>query len=218
MIDLDNLNLKQILPSNLAADKTVSDIATVIENTLQEISTQIYMCVLLPRLDELPDNILNEIAWQYHVDFYQDTLEREIKIKLIKTSIAMHKLKVTPYAVEKVCTDVFKSAQVVENWEYGGQPYHFKVAFIQEPVTDLSKITSLINAINTAKNVRSWCDEIGFITEQSGNVYFGGNINIFDVVELNQIEYRPKDVMGESFFGGAFDIFEIQNINKGSDL
>lgn len=218
MIDLDNLSLKQILPSNLATDETVSNITAVIENTLQEISAQIYMCVLLPRLDELPDNILNEIAWQYHVDFYQDTLESEIKIKLIKTSIAMHKLKGTPYAVEKVCTDVFKSAQVVENWEYGGQPYHFKVAFIQEPVTDLSKITSLINAINTAKNVRSWCDEIGFITEQSGNVYFGGNINIFDVVELNQIEYRPKDVMGESFFGGAFDIFEIQNINKGSDL
>lgn len=218
MIDLDNLSLKQILPSNLAADETVSDIATVIENTLQEISTQIYMCVLLPRLDELPDNILNEIAWQYHVDFYQDTLERETKIKLIKTSIAMHKLKGTPYAVEKVCTDVFKSAQVVENWEYGGQPYHFKVAFIQEPVTDLNKINNLINAINTAKNVRSWCDEIGFITEQAGNIYFGGDIGVFDVVELNQMEYRPKDVIGESFFGGGLDIFEIQNINKGSDI
>lgn len=31
MIDLDNLSLKQILPSNLAADETVSNITAVIE-------------------------------------------------------------------------------------------------------------------------------------------------------------------------------------------
>ena len=210
--------LSPTLPASIAKDKNIQDLSNVLDTTLVDIRQKIELILLLPRLNKLPDNILDELAYQFHVDFYRDSFSRDIKVKLIETSILSHRLKGTPYAVEKVCTDIFKSAQVVENWEYGGQPYHFKVAFIQESITDLTKINSLINAINTAKNVRSWCDEIGFITEQAGNIYFGGNIGVFDVVELNQMEYQPKDVIGESFFGGGLDIFEIQNINKGSDI
>ncbi|WP_304066093.1 phage tail protein I [Megamonas hypermegale] len=210
--------LSPTLPASIAKDKNIQDLSNILDTTLADIRQKTELILLLPRLNELPDKILDELAYQFHVDFYRDSFSRDIKVKLIETSILSHRLKGTPYAVEKVCTDIFKSAQVVENWEYGGQPYHFKVAFIQESITDLTKINSLINAINTAKNVRSWCDEIGFITEQAGNIYFGGNIGVFDVVELNQMEYQPKDVIGESFFGGGLDIFEIQNINKGSDI
>ena len=205
--------LSPTLPASIAKDKNIQDLSNVLDTTLVDIRQRIELILLLPRLNKLPDNILDELAYQFHVDFYRDSFSRDIKVKLIETSILSHRLKGTPYAVEKVCTDVFKSAKVLENWEYGGQPYHFKVCFIEESATDLDKINSLIAAINSTKNVRSWCDEIGFITNQNGDIYFGGTAGILDTTEINQIEYTPKDVIGDVYFGGFTSNFQITEIN-----
>lgn len=37
---------------------------------LQTINEKAELVLLLPRLDQLPENLVDELAWQYHVDFY----------------------------------------------------------------------------------------------------------------------------------------------------
>lgn len=208
----------QTLPFNIAKDKNIKDLSCVIDNIAIDIKQKTEMVLLLPKLKELPDSILNELAYQFHVDFYREYFDHDTKVKLIESSIATHKIKGTPYAVEKVCTDIFKSAKVVENWEYGGEPYHFKVSFIKEAVTDVSKIDSLMEAISSTKNVRSWCDEIGFITETNNDILFCGGKSIFDKMEISELEYDLKD--GEckeniKGFNQIFDKLEIlERINN----
>lgn len=206
------------VPFNIAKDKNIKDLSCVIDNIAIDIKQKTEMVLLLPKLKELPDSILNELAYQFHVDFYREYFDHDTKVKLIESSIATHKIKATPYAVEKVCTDIFKSAKVVENWEYGGEPYHFKVSFIKEAVTDVSKIDSLMEAISSTKNVRSWCDEIGFITETNNDILFCGGKSIFDKMEISELEYDLKD--GEckeniKGFNQIFDKLEIlERINN----
>ncbi|MFR5945106.1 MAG: phage tail protein I [Megamonas funiformis] len=208
----------QTVPFNIAKDKNIKDLSCVIDNIAIDIKQKTEMVLLLPKLKELPDSILNELAYQFHVDFYREYFDHDTKVKLIESSIATHKIKGTPYAVEKVCTDIFKSAKVVENWEYGGEPYHFKVSFIKEAVTDVSKIDSLMEAISSTKNVRSWCDEIGFITETNNDILFCGGKSIFDKMEISELEYDLKD--GEckeniKGFNQIFDKLEIlERINN----
>ncbi len=208
----------KIVPFNIAKDKNIKDLSCVIDNIAIDIKQKTEMVLLLPKLKELPDSILNELAYQFHVDFYREYFDHDTKVKLIESSIATHKIKGTPYAVEKVCTDIFKSAKVVENWEYGGEPYHFKVSFIKEAVTDVSKIDSLMEAISSTKNVRSWCDEIGFITETNNDILFCGGKSIFDKMEISELEYDLKD--GEckeniKGFNQIFDKLEIlERINN----
>ena len=208
----------KIVPFNIAKDKNIKDLSCVIDNIAIDIKQKTEMVLLLPKLKELPDSILNELAYQFHVDFYREYFDHDTKVKLIESSIATHKIKGTPYAVEKVCTDIFKSAKVVENWEYGGEPYHFKVSFIKEAVTDVSKIDSLMEAIRSTKNVRSWCDEIGFITETNNDILFCGGKSIFDKMEISELEYDLKD--GEckeniKGFNQIFDKLEIlERINN----
>lgn len=141
----------QTVPFNIAKDENIKDLSCVIDNIAIDIKQKTEMVLLLPKLKELPDSILNELAYQFHVDFYREYFDHDTKVKLIESSIATHKIKGTPYAVEKVCTDIFKSAKVIENWEYGGEAYHFKVSFIKEAVTDVSKIDSLMEAISSTK-------------------------------------------------------------------
>ena len=206
------------VPFNIAKDKNIKDLSCVIDNIAIDIKQKTEMVLLLPKLKELPDSILNELAYQFHVDFYREYFDHDTKVKLIESSIATHKIKGTPYAVEKVCTDIFKSAKVVENWEYGGEPYNFKVSFIKEAVTDVSKIDSLMEAISSTKNVRSWCDEIGFITETNNDILFCGGKSIFDKMEISELEYDLKD--GEckeniKGFNQIFDKLEIlERINN----
>lgn len=206
------------VPFNIAKDKNIKDLSCVIDNIAIDIKQKTEMVLLLPKLKELPDSILNELAYQFHVDFYREYFDHDTKVKLIESSITTHKIKGTPYAVEKVCTDIFKSAKVVENWEYGGEPYHFKVSFIKEAVTDVSKIDSLMEAISSTKNVRSWCDEIGFITETNNDILFCGGKSIFDKMEISELEYDLKD--GEckeniKGFNQIFDKLEIlERINN----
>lgn len=208
----------QTVPFNIAKDKNIKDLSCVIDNIAIDMKQKTEMVLLLPKLKELPDSILNELAYQFHVDFYREYFDHDTKVKLIESSIATHKIKGTPYAVEKVCTDIFKSAKVVENWEYGGEPYHFKVSFIKEAVTDVSKIDSLMEAISSTKNVRSWCDEIGFITETNNDILFCGGKSIFDKMEISELEYDLKD--GEckeniKGFNQIFDKLEIlERINN----
>lgn len=184
----------QTVPFNIAKDENIKDLSCVIDNIAIDIKQKTEMVLLLPKLKELPDSILNELAYQFHVDFYREYFDHDTKVKLIESSIATHKIKGTPYAVEKVCTDIFKSAKVIENWEYGGEAYHFKVSFIKEAVTDVSKIDSLMEAISSTKNVRSWCDEIGFITETNNDILFCGGKSIFDKMEISEIKYDLKMV------------------------
>lgn len=80
------------------------------------------------------------------------------KRALVRKAIDWHRRKGTPAAVEEVCTAVFKSAKVYENWEYGGKPYHFQVRMISEGIPDKSVLDNLYRAIKESKNVRSWLD------------------------------------------------------------
>lgn len=213
MTDLKDYMVSNILPSSIAEDENIKAISKATDEQLKDINQKIRYVILLARIEEQEDAVLDELAWHFHVDFYREDLDRAAKINLIRTSISDHRLKGTPYAVKKVCTDIFKSAQVVENWNYGGEPYHFKVNLIEEPTTDENKINMLIDMINATKNARSWCDEVGFITKKDSNIYFGGSAGIFDIVEINPIGYTLKDVVGTTYFGGTISTFDKVEIN-----
>ena len=77
MLELKDDSLQQILPSSIASDKTVQDIAKAISAKLQLINRQTELILLLPRLDELSETLIDELAWQYHVDFYDYQADRK---------------------------------------------------------------------------------------------------------------------------------------------
>ena len=136
MSNLSEQKLITIVPSSISGDKTIRNISAATDPGLRKISRDTLLLLLLPRLDELPEKIVDALAWQYHVDFYDDAATLEKKRALVKQSIKWNRRKGTPSVVEEVCTAIFKSAKIEENWEYGGKPYHFKVVMItdQQPV------------------------------------------------------------------------------------
>lgn len=196
MLELKNEALKQTLPSSIANDKTVQAICDAIAVKLIEINNQTALLLLLPRLDQLSDAFVDELAWQYHVDFYDYSASIDKKRALVRQAIAHHRYKGTPAAVEEVCTAVFQSAQVREWFEYGGSPYHFQVVLIEEPMPDETVVDNLVRAIKVTKNTRSWLDGMSFYRKINGTQYTGVSAGTHKSVDIYPSEFKMPDTMG----------------------
>ena len=95
MIEMETALLKDIMPQNLLADEQVKNAAEAIDTELKKVSELYKECLLISRIDELPSDIINALARQWHVDFYDDTMPIDTRRKLVKQSIAWHKIKGT---------------------------------------------------------------------------------------------------------------------------
>lgn len=180
---LQTISLTDILPPNLLLDEKVKAAALSFDTKLTETVDEVKYCLHLPRLDELPETVLDLLAWQWHVDFYQPTdLDIDKKRELIKKSIAWHRMKGTPAAVEAVVSAAFEKSEVKEWFEYGGEPYHFKI-ITENVTTDVQELSSIKDAINTVKNTRSWLDAIEFLLHLADNIDFNES---FDLLMQNQ--------------------------------
>lgn len=196
MSDLENVKLIDTLPPNLAADESIQNLCPVIDAKLQEISNTINVILLWQNMELLPETIIDELAWQFHVDFYDYSASKSKKITLVKKAIPWHKIKGTPAAVEAVCTEVFKSAQVVENWKYGGEPYRFRVDNITESISSQAVIDSLVRTINETKNTRSWLDGVVFSRQINANIFYSFGLETYKKVSIYPSAFKVKDITG----------------------
>ena len=136
-----------------------------------------------------------------NVDFYDYSADIEKKRALVRQAIAWHKRKGTPAAVEEVCTAVFKSARVYENWEYGGEPYHFQVRLIEEGIPDETVIDNLHRAIAETKNTRSWLDGLSFYREIFGKLYFMNVVAQHKTVTIYPAAFPDQKASGVIYTG-----------------
>ena len=67
--DLQSVSLIDILPPNLLADKQIYAAARALDDELQKITAVTRNALLLPRLDELSEEVIDLLAWRWHVDF-----------------------------------------------------------------------------------------------------------------------------------------------------
>lgn len=159
MHDLYSVLLEDILPDSILGDEKVAFAAKALNGELQAVSSSIFEALILSRIDELSEEAVDLLAWQFHVDFYDPALSLESKRNLVKSSILVHKRKGTPWAVKQVCNDAFGYAEITEWFDYGGEPYHFSI-LTEGRLIDDAAWKRFFKALDSAKNVRSWLDEI----------------------------------------------------------
>ena len=159
MKKLAAISLLDILPESILLDPKIKASAQALDAQFQAVTRATREVLHLPRLDALHGNIIDYLAEQFHLDFYEPLyLTESEKKNLIRESIAWHRIKGTPAAVEKIAHAAFVDSQVIEWFDYeNGQPYHFKIrshGFKETP----DGWATYVRMLNAAKNVRSWCD------------------------------------------------------------
>ncbi|MDR7318925.1 phage tail protein I [Brevibacillus nitrificans] len=176
MINIQSASLLNILSTNLKADSNVQAIARAIDPKHQEVSNAINQLLLSVDLEAKSELIIDLLAWQKHVDFYDSSLPTDTKRELVRQAEAAHRHKGTPWAIDQIVSTAFDEAVVSEWFEYGGDPFRFKV-ITADRMTDNKRYADIIRAINSAKNKRSRLETITIRRDNTANQFIGGVVS-----------------------------------------
>lgn len=190
--ELQSTSLLDILPENLLADAQIYAAARALDDELRKVTAATRDALILPRIDELSEEVIDLLAWQWSVDFYDELKSLAEKRNAVKQSIAMHRIKGTRRAVELALHMVYTSGEVSEWFEYGGRPYYFRVRFIEPNSIRTEDVDRVIRIINAVKNTRSWLESIGFTRHVPMGLYHGAAVSTNRTYRI--LPPRPRDV------------------------
>lgn len=210
MNNIEDYFIHKNLPQSLDKEN-VQEVAKVVDDTLLSFDKTIAEVLIYPAIDMLGSELINTLAIQMHCDFYDDTLPLAVRRNLVKNSIAWHRIKGTPAAVEQMIQTVYQTGVVEEWFDYGGEPFFFKVNLGDSQITT-QKIKNLIKMINASKNVRSWLEVLRFSKSIDITRYLGCFADVHKKYEMRPGIVQGGDISSSIFIGGHNEIHHSADV------
>lgn len=114
-------------PDALCYDPKMVALGAIASVELEEVNGEMKNATIYERIDELPEKVLDILAYDFNADLYDYSYPVETKRSIIKNCFKASKIKGTVYATELALQAVWSGSGVEEWFDYGGQPYHFRV-------------------------------------------------------------------------------------------
>ena len=115
MIKFEDAGPKDLLPSNWVDIDEIA-ISYAIHMALNELHIFQERTKLYANLENMPDEILDLMALELRTQYYDETIERDKKVELIRNTLAWYEKAGTVSAVEQMVATVFSGANVIE-WQ-----------------------------------------------------------------------------------------------------
>jgi phage tail P2-like protein len=156
---LDTITMRGLLPPNFADRPEAIAASKAIALEYQRVYKTASRVLVFADISKIPEQWLDLYAVDMHVDYYDFDLPLPQKQELVRQSIKIHKEKGTAWAVQKIAEIAFGAAYTKEWFEYGGDPYYFKI-YTSNPLATPEVARKFRLALETVKNVRSWLEGI----------------------------------------------------------
>lgn len=202
MKNVRNFDLLSLVPPSLQSDPQVQAAAAALTGELQAVSAAIDEIMVIAKLERQPERVIDHLAWQWHVDFYDEALPLATKRALVKSAIAWHRRKGTPAVVQEMVSTVLSGGVVSEWFEYGGQPYRFRVE-TDEVVSSQEVYDRLMELVDAVKNVRSWLDTVTVRRTWAGSIYFGACLAGGKNMTIGPVRFKEESERIAVYFGGT---------------
>lgn len=156
------------------------------------------------RLDTAPETVLDVLAVDWKIDWYDTELTVEQKRRIVKTALTVRRLMGTAAAVKLQVHAIYPEATVTEWFQYDGRPGCFRVSLPlpKEGIT-AAEYRRLRTGILTTKNERSHLDVIDIQHECEAMVITGGCCSMSQIIEVWPELVSELEVTGERLTGGA---------------
>lgn len=142
----------------------------------------------------LIDSIVDSVNISYPI---------EVKRRTIRDSIQVHRRLGTKYAVEKALGAVYPGTKVEEWFEYGGDPYKFRVVIgATEAGITADRQAAVLDRVRFYKNLRSHLEAISYQIEKRTAVKVAAVHAIGQRVEVYPYLARNMESHGGFYCGG----------------
>ena len=164
-------NFMANLPDVILKDEHLKQLAEVAARVMFKSLQDPRKAAIYCRIDELDEGVLDILAKDFNVSWYDYNATIDEKRSIIRNSMNARRHIGTKASVESIISDVMPGSQVEEWFEYGGDPFHFRMkipgTWTQEKAEWITKAISLV------KNVRSTVDDYTFVLEWLHHLYVG---------------------------------------------
>lgn len=163
---LTKANLVATLPVALQKDPSAVALAEALAEMLSQRPKEIEQLLIYPAIDRLDEQLLDILAYDFKVDWWDAEYSVEEKRQTLKDSWRVHKLLGTKAAVVTAISAIYPHTKVLEWFEYGGEPYHFRLDInITNDSIDSDKQRRVLERLNFYKSLRSHNDAVNYIIE-----------------------------------------------------
>lgn len=161
---LSHDSLMHVLPMPLDEDPSMHVLGDATARELSVLGEKTDLPRLFPRIDELQESLLDILARDFKVDWYNYDADLETKRMVIRDSFYIHRHLGTPAAVQRAINDIFGTGYLEEWFEYGGNPYHFMVYTSNTSIMRENR-NRFYRLLAIVKSVRSVLDGIVYYGE-----------------------------------------------------
>lgn len=184
MIKLYDSDITDILPEIFANDPKVIALGYAIKKAMQRFIEYCRNTSVYAVIDTAPNNVLNMLALELGTQYYDDSLDIETKRRLIKRTLVWYMSSGTPAAVEELVAAVFGEGEVKEWFEYGDDPYYFKIITNAAMTPEMNEQFSAM--LKKVKNARSHIRAIEIHRTVDQTVY---------AAQFTMQNYRPAAII-----------------------
>ncbi len=171
MIKLKDSNITDIMPEVFTGDAKNIALGYALQRAMQRLLLYSGATSVYATIDTANNAVLDMLAAELDTQYYDVELDIGAKRKLVKNTLIWHMTSGTPAAVEELVAAVFGEGEVKEWFEYGDDPYYFKIvtnALMTEQMND--QFTAMLGR---TKNARSHIRAIEIHREISQPYYAG---------------------------------------------
>ena len=159
-------NMLFTLPLALRGDISTEALAAATAEKLADRLAELDRLRIISNIDNLEEALLAILARDFKVDWYDPDYSLEEKRRTVKDSWRVHKILGTKAAVETAIRAIYPGTRVLEWWEYGGEPYHFRLDInITTDSIDSDKQRRVLERMNFYKSLRSHNDGVTYFVE-----------------------------------------------------
>lgn len=185
MIKFNEVSILDLLPENFQNDPTIQASAEALNKQLDKITQKTKKISIYERLfkNELTSEEVDELAYQFHVDFYDPSLPITQRIELVKKAIPFHQLKGTAGAIEDLIKILFGDGEVEEWFQYGGEPGYFQVTTNNQMVTN-EKAEEFIRSLRTVKRLSQHLETVLISQIENLTVHTGVYVHVGETIKI----------------------------------
>ncbi len=156
-------NMMRIFPAALSKDKGAHTMGEGTAELLAAHARGLDRCGIYNRIDLLPEELLDLLAADLKVDWYDADYTLEEKRRTIKGCFRVHRMKGTRAAVEEGLRAIYPDTVAERWWECGGEPYHFRL-LINSTMEDVAKAkqAKVLERLEYYKSLRDILDQIEY--------------------------------------------------------
>lgn len=152
-------NLLATLPQVLQNDPDMAALASSIADILAKRKEEIRRVAIYSRIDELPEDLLDILAYDFKIDWWDYDYTIEQKRQIFRDSFFVHKRLGTVGAVKTAISAIYPNTTVQEWFEYRGEPYTFRLVIdATNFAVNTEKHRKALLLVEYYKNMRSVLD------------------------------------------------------------